>query len=165
MDDYLTKPLRRHELNAILERWLHETPQSVEQIIEEVASSLPESGHLEPETLQNLRLLGGGNPTFLYDLIDLFLKESVGRLAEMNASLLKRDFAALPQLAHTQRGACLSFGALKMAEMCGQLENCGRLTPAAVASDVEEIIAQIEDEFLNVRRALEAERAQPVPNI
>jgi CheY-like chemotaxis protein len=156
---------RRHELDAVLERWLHETPQIIERLIEEAVSTSPEPWHLEPETLHNLRLLGGGNPTFLYDLIDLFLRESVGRLASLNESLLKRDFAAIPHLAHTQRGACLSFGAHQMAEMCGQLENIDISMSETGMSEIGEMIARIESEFLNVRRALEAERVQPAPNI
>ncbi|HYJ46708.1 MAG TPA: response regulator, partial [Pyrinomonadaceae bacterium] len=166
MDDYLTKPLRRHELDAILNRWLHEIPRPVESIVEErSALTLPEAGYLEPEALDNLRSLGGGNQSFLCELIDLFLLESIQRLAEMREALTNGNFKAISHLAHTQRGACLNFGAREMARLCATLENISDSAKKAEPDEIRELVALIESEFFQVRRALDLERALQAPEI
>jgi signal transduction histidine kinase/DNA-binding response OmpR family regulator len=159
MDDYLTKPLQRHELSAVLDRWLNGArlePGAPE--VKGSARSARPSGSLEPEALRNLRQLGGMNQSFLGELIDLFLKESVERLARLKEAVTSGDAEAIYQIAHTQRGACLNFGARRMAELCAELEAGSGSKFESVAGNLSEVVAQIEREFFNVHRALEAER-------
>ena len=159
MDDYLTKPLHRHELRAVLERWLNGTsrdPNSNEVKLH--ASGSSESATLEHGMLQDLRHLGGANQGFLSELIDLFLQESVERLARMNEAATGKDMNALHHLAHTQRGASLNFGARQMGELCEELENISSSQTEAATGEVSEVLARLEREFFRVRRALEAER-------
>ena len=72
MDDYLTKPLDRRELRAVLERWLPVTSQDVEPaVVASQSFSSLESNPVEQEALRKLRLLGGANDGFLSELIDV----------------------------------------------------------------------------------------------
>jgi signal transduction histidine kinase/CheY-like chemotaxis protein/ligand-binding sensor domain-containing protein/HPt (histidine-containing phosphotransfer) domain-containing protein len=161
MDDYLTKPLRRQELRAVLERWLHEASRDTEPIaVNPLASASFEAGPLAPEALRDLRRLGGTNQSFIDELIDLFLRESVERLARMKEAAMSNDGEALRDLAHTQRGACLNFGARHMAQLCAQLENANGSQLEVVTDETDETVARIEREFFRVRRALEQEREQ-----
>ncbi|MBV9209762.1 MAG: response regulator, partial [Acidobacteria bacterium] len=152
MDDYLTKPLHREELRAVLERWLHDTELSSQETFEE-----SEAAPLEPEAMRELRHLGGANQSFLSELIDLFLQESVERLKRMRQAALNQDLNALQEVAHTQRGACLNFGAQQMAELCAALENGGGSNAKIALSELSEKVARVEREFFRVRLALEAE--------
>ena len=159
MDDYLTKPLHRHELRAVLDRWLNATSREQSpNPVEPHASASSESEPLEDGTLQDLRRLGGTNQGFLDELIELFLQESVKRLARMNEAATGKDMNALHHVAHTQRGACLNFGARQMAKICEELEHFSSSQTEAATGESGELLARLEREFSRVRRALEAER-------
>lgn len=161
MDDYLTKPVRRDELHAVIQRWLHETggqDAASMPALETLGAVSFESRPLEPEALHNLRDLGGTNHGFLCEIIDLFLKESVERLAGISEAATNRDFKAIRHLAHTQRGASLNFGANALAQLCEELENIGDSNPETAPGVAHKLLTRIEREFLDVRRALEAER-------
>jgi signal transduction histidine kinase/DNA-binding response OmpR family regulator/ligand-binding sensor domain-containing protein len=160
MDDYLTKPLHRHELSAVLERWLTGTSRAAES----VATGEPDSPRafkpspLEPQALRNLHHLGETNQSFLSELIDIFTQESVERLARLREAAVNGDLKVVQQIAHTQRGACLNFGARQMAYLCERLERASNLEAEGSPEDLNEVLAQLEREFFNVRHALEAER-------
>jgi len=163
MDDYLAKPLVRQELRDVLERWLHSTtPQAELDAGKPLASLAFEASPVEQDALRNLRRLGGTNHSFLSELIDVFLEESVERLARMKEAAANKDMRAVHRIAHTHRGACINFGAQKMAQLCVQLENEGSSNTDAELGAVNEMIARIEREFFRVNRMLEAERFQPV---
>ena len=155
MDDYLTKPLHRHELRAVLERWLHGADEALS----------PEPSPLEPKALRELRRLGGTNQKFFSEIIDLFVRESVERLGRMRTAANNRDMESVHQIAHMQRGACLNFGARQLAQLCEELEKISDSNTQAATADVNEMISRIEREFLRVRRALESERLPPVTNL
>jgi signal transduction histidine kinase/DNA-binding response OmpR family regulator/ligand-binding sensor domain-containing protein len=160
MDDHLTKPLDRRELSAVLERWLRTARRDAgPTMVEALALPALSSSPLESEALRNLHHLGGTNQSFLDELIDLFLQESVERLAGLREAAANSDMKAIHQIAHTQRGACFNFGARQMAELCEELENISGPKAEVATGNLNEMIADIEREFFIVRRALEAERS------
>jgi signal transduction histidine kinase/ligand-binding sensor domain-containing protein/DNA-binding NarL/FixJ family response regulator len=163
MDDYLTKPLHRHELRAVLDRWLHASNGTVGSGSEVVGRSFSEEPRLlEPAALSQLRRLGGTNQNFFSEMVDVFVSESIERLDRMKTAAKHGDLESVHQLAHTQRGACLNFGAHRIARFCEELEKISESNGLAAADQVGELISKIEREFYRVRRALEAERLSPV---
>jgi signal transduction histidine kinase/DNA-binding response OmpR family regulator len=168
MDDYLTKPLHRPELRAVLERWLRGND---EKVTEETSSKfqrdsvLFDSSVLDPEALSDLRELGGTNRNFFTEMVDVFLEESVARIERMNSAAKHSDMASLHRLAHTQRGACLNFGANKVAQLCEALERIISTNKRTSTADVADIVSNIEREFHRVRRALETQRSTSVIEI
>ncbi len=166
MDDYLAKPLDRQELRDVLERWLHGTTQEAElATLPLLAPVSLEASPVEQEALHNLRRLGGTNQSFLSELIDVFLQESVERLARMKEAAANKNMTTVHRIAHTHRGACINFGAHKMAQLCVQLENSGSSNSDAELGAVSEMIAQIEREFFRVNRMLEGERFPPAKDV
>jgi CheY-like chemotaxis protein len=144
MDDYLTKPLNRSELGSILEHWL---PQAVELLETEPTA-------INYDAIQNLRRIGGSNEGFLSELIEVFQHESLERLAYLKEAVSRNDVIALRRVAHTHRGACINFGAQKMAQLCEQLITVEITPPDAVL----ELIDELERQFVKVSRLLEVER-------
>ncbi len=156
MDDYLTKPLHREELRAILARWLPVDGNQRAAGFSFETEAASQDGSLDPEALNNLRQLGGPDQSFLRGLIDIFLRESVERLARMRAAVSQRDAQALRHVAHTQRGASLNFGARRMAVICEELEQGRDSHAAASLHEDEAVLTRLEEEFARVRAALEA---------
>ena len=142
MDDYLSKPLNRDDLRIILERWLNVRP------------ALTEDSPVAHDALEKLRQLGGSNQSFLSELIDVFRSESLERLKQMKEAAATSDLAKLQDIAHTHRGACINFGAQRMADLCTRVES----TTTAEPQLINETIAEIESEFIKVSRVLEGER-------
>ena len=111
---------------------------------------------LDAAMIGELRALqDGGSPGLLAELIDLFLKQGEGKLAELRQALGSRDAAVLGRHAHTLKGSGGSLGALHLSGLCRALEGALR------ANDwpgVEARVSEIEAEFARVRTALEVER-------
>jgi signal transduction histidine kinase/ligand-binding sensor domain-containing protein/DNA-binding response OmpR family regulator/HPt (histidine-containing phosphotransfer) domain-containing protein len=143
MDDYLAKPLNRDDLRIILQRWLNVRPLLA-----------TEDSPVAYDALEKLRQLGGSNQSFLADLIDVFRAESLERLTQMKEAAATSDLAKLHDIAHTHRGACINFGAQRMAELCTKLEGTTTVDPRLI----NETIAEIESEFVKVSRVLQEER-------
>ncbi len=144
MDDYLSKPLNRGDLRLILERWLDVRP-----------AVAPELSPVAHDALEKLRRLGGTNEGFLSELIDVFQSESIERLEQMKEAAAINDLLTLQRLAHTHRGACINFGAERMAQLCQQVES----TTTAEPQVIDKMIAEIEREFIRVSRVLQGERS------
>ena len=144
MDDYLSKPLNRDDLRIVLERWLNVRP-----------GLSPEDSPVAHDALEKLRQLGGSNQSFLSELIDVFRSESLERLKQMKEAAATSDLAKLHDIAHTHRGACINFGAQRMAELCTKMES----TTTAEPQLINETIAEIESEFIKVSRVLQGEQA------
>jgi two-component system sensor histidine kinase/response regulator len=165
MDDYLSKPLDRQQLQDVLKRWLPPTTEeSGSARVSTLASISTEAGTVNTDVLRNLRRLGGTNQTFLSELIDVFLQESIERLTRMREAAEKKDITALHRTAHTQRGASINFGAQKMAQLCEQLENMEKSNTDAEGRAMSHVLDQIEAELFTVNRALQVERF-PTQNV
>ncbi|HEY7544516.1 MAG TPA: response regulator [Blastocatellia bacterium] len=150
MDDYLTKPLNQEELAAALKRWT--APKDM--------NSPNDTSSEHPDPLQSAlreglrKLAGGSGQEAIVRLINLFIKDTSERLADMRAAA---DGKALGQTAHALKGSCGYLGAKRMASICEAIEEVGR----AGASDRALILIDLlEEEFVRVREALEVEKEE-----
>jgi len=151
MDDYISKPVREEELTAMLARW---TPQA-NVAGDDSAVREPASG-IDRETLDALRKLQTeSRPNAL---TDLFIKDSVERLAEMRAALERADVRGVARTSHALKGSSGTLGATRMAGLCEIIENrshAGSLQGVAI------LLEALEEEFSRVCHTLEAEKAAP----
>ena len=106
MDDYLSKPLRMHELAPMLEKWL---PQAV-------APSLPV---WNPATLTELV---GDNPSLQRRLLESFLGSAEKQVADIIDAVAAQDVVALVKVAHPLKSAARGVGALALGALCQNLE-------------------------------------------
>jgi HPt (histidine-containing phosphotransfer) domain-containing protein len=105
--------------------------------------------HLDPDVLSALReVMEDGFST----LVDTFLDDCEARLQ----LLRQADTAAqLIETAHSFKGSSSNMGAVRLAELCGQLERYASTLPAG---DIGQLIAAINGEFALVRPLYEFER-------
>jgi CheY-like chemotaxis protein len=112
MDDDVSKPLRAEALDAALARWV-ETPS--------------DAGPLDLEALERLRseLSGLGNGKGADPLIRQFLDTTPERVEAIAAAAQGGEAEKLNREAHSLKGAAATFGAVRLASVCAELEQAG----------------------------------------
>ena len=106
MDDYVSKPVRRTELRAALDR----------------VSSAAEPA-LDPLALRKMRDEGEDD---LSELIELFAATAPSSIAAMHRAIAESDAKALTMAAHTLKGSCSNWGASPLRDLCTEIEAAGR---------------------------------------
>lgn len=86
-------------------------------------------------------------------LLETFVSDSQSRLAQMGQAA--HDPEALAQAAHSLKGSSSNMGALRLAELCRDLE-AG--TKQLSAAQVDQLLAEIGLEMATVQRLYSAER-------
>jgi signal transduction histidine kinase/CheY-like chemotaxis protein/HPt (histidine-containing phosphotransfer) domain-containing protein len=159
MDDYITKPIRDEVLLAALERW---SVRGDAAFAPEVATS-PDAGAvigakgstpaIDPGSIRRLgRTLGDDDPAFVADLIDTFLTDAPGLLADLRDGLERGDAEVIRRAAHTLKSNGATFGAVRFSEFCRELEALSRKDMDARMAD---IVIQVESEYAQVRAELQ----------
>jgi CheY-like chemotaxis protein len=141
MDDYLTKPIRRDQLSAILARFAGEAPGAAEADAQEVGPALDEAA---------LLAYAGGDRELLGELLGIFLEDGPGQLQALRTAVAGTDPAALMRAAHALSGSLTVLGAAAAIALVGRLEALGRegrLEGAAA------LLARLEPEVERVRGA------------
>jgi len=153
MDDYVAKPVRRDDLDAVLARWRPDRADS--------SAACPGALAVDPAVLAEVRGLDGTGE-LLTTLITHFLAETPERMAAMQAAVGRRDAVALAETAHALKGSSGNLGAMRMHELCGELQTLGRAKELTEAGDR---LAGLGAEFALVREALlqEQDRLFSVP--
>jgi len=108
MDDYLSKPLRPHSLERMLERYVGETAEPV------VVADADE--HEKPAAALDMSIERSEK------LVTLFLTRVPENLAEIEAGLLLADARRVREKAHKLKGSCLAIGAELMAHEAEALQ-------------------------------------------
>ena len=151
MNDYLTKPLRRGDLEAVLQRALLKVGPAAP------AAPLESSGEvLDRSILDGLReLREPDQPDPLVELIELFLRDARPRLERMSAAAQAGDWPGLGANAHSLKGSANNLGARRLSSLCATLEKQGKANDGAQASAT---LAEVQSEFEKVELALKDEQ-------
>jgi CheY-like chemotaxis protein/HPt (histidine-containing phosphotransfer) domain-containing protein len=160
MDDYVSKPVKPEELDAVLERWIPQ-PDAEASAPEEQIDSAATPGRgggggvtdpLDQSVLAGLRELG--DQELLAKLAELFLEDVPPQLEVLREAIEGGDASSVERVGHTLKGSCGNMGALRMGTLCAELEEIGH------SGELERgpvLFERLEAEFGRVRPALEAE--------
>ena len=181
MDDFVAKPVKIEELEAVLVRWVpkqetslvaedsslanNEHPATSDE--PQATSHEPQAANKEPhittheppldaDTLNGLKKLGDGDPSFLIEVIQQFLEDGPRHVAAIRQAAIDANADALMKAAHGFKGSCRNMGALPLGELCFALEQKGR---DGEAENVEDSLVALESEYARAQTALEAELA------
>jgi HPt (histidine-containing phosphotransfer) domain-containing protein len=139
MDDYLTKPMRRDQLAAVLTRLAGEMPQR------------PEAGEPGPALDEAAALAyAADDRQLLGELLTIFLADYPGHLQALRDAVAGADPAALVRTAHKLSGSLRVLGATAATALVGQLEALGR---QGRLEDTVALLARLEPELERVRGA------------
>jgi CheY-like chemotaxis protein len=151
MDDYLAKPARREDLEAVLARWQPDRTGSSDK---QPASPSEEEGNgaasVDPAVLKDLRQLDDTGELFT-TLITHFLDETPRLQAQMQAAFRRSDPTAFAEAAHKLKGSSGNVGATRMKQLCGEMQILGRANDLTTVGDR---LARLAAEFTVVRAAL-----------
>jgi HPt (histidine-containing phosphotransfer) domain-containing protein len=105
--------------------------------------------HVDRDVLKALQeVMEEGYP----ELLDIFLADSEERL---NILRTADSTAVLVATAHSFKGSSSNMGAVRLTELCHQLEQQARSSPWA---GIQELVREIDHEFASIRPLYEAER-------
>lgn len=90
-------------------------------------------------------------------LLEVFLKDSEYRIARLRQLLGAAvfDLQELSMMAHSFKGSSGNMGALRLAELCYEMEDRSR---RGESTGLDELLTAIDSEYATVRRLFDAER-------
>ncbi len=154
MDDYLGKPFKQDDIVGVLSRWSH---GSVSEVQRDESASKKEinSSAVDQRVLSALRELQmPGKPDILKRIISAYLSSSEPLIAELRKALVVNNLEVLQKSAHSLKSSSANVGAIELSGICKKLEMDCRSNSL---EDGQDLVAAIESEFLQVKRALNEE--------
>jgi HPt (histidine-containing phosphotransfer) domain-containing protein len=178
MDDYVSKPIRVDELVNALARSRplpgqkdaggQETAAATGQapavsaaVAGSGADGVPAADVLDPRALRTLLDTVGGEFEVLAELIDSFLEDAPGLLAELTGFAAASDAAGLRRIAHSLKSNGADLGATEFSRLCRELEALARDGELA---DAAERVVHLQTEYERVAAALVAVRHAGAPD-
>lgn len=110
--------------------------------------------HIDSKVLGELREVMGSQYA---ELLETFLADCEKRMAQLREAQTPRQ---LTEAAHSFKGSCSNMGANDLADLCRQLEVRVMRSPV---QGIEDLIAQVESEYLTVRPFYDAELQRVLP--
>lgn len=167
MDDYMSKPVRAEDFQAMLERWVAGRKNEI-QLQSETANApdeVPQAFTLQPaldaEVIATLRGLAEATDASLLDqILESFLSDGIARLSILRAAQEKGDAETLHKAAHALKGASANIGAWRMAEISQELQALGEdeTVEGAAVEGAAVLIDQSEAAFERVQTEIAAEQ-------
>lgn len=162
MDDYLSKPLRIHQLQRILwsinnpevqaERKKRELAQTIQPSIEPGRQTSAVQSAIDHEYMKTYwEGMQEDTNSILEEMYPEFKKESEKHMGIMQQALEEQNTQLLWRTAHSLKGACFPFGALHLAELCKDLETAGKENHLEGADN---LLRKIEDEIQKLQEEM-----------
>jgi CheY-like chemotaxis protein/HPt (histidine-containing phosphotransfer) domain-containing protein len=163
MSDYLAKPMTLEGLAEVLKRWL--PGRIVVPTGGRPSASAPRVNGANGEPVLDAVVLSqlsdpslGGDPSFVVELIDLFVEQVTPMLADLDAAAQTDDRQMVAHIAHTLQSSAGNLGARRLQRLCAEAEASARGDRAPDAAALAEMVGTLAAEIKGVVRALEAER-------
>jgi two-component system sensor histidine kinase/response regulator len=159
MDDYLSKPVKAHELAAMLERWIAPShgPVPIDKPPISFTASLSEAvaGVIDLSVLESFReIQQEGRPDLVNELIELYINDTRSRLVRIRTALNEQDTEKLQTMVHSLKGSSGNLGLRGMATLCVELE---KTLDHVGLNAVPGRVTCLEEEFRRVEQALASE--------
>ena len=159
MDDYLSKPFKQDEIRKKIEKWStaasnlfpeDEAVPSVQRSEKKEASSPIDRTVLD--TLRELQI--DGEPDIIKEITDRYLRSSEPLVTNLRQAVIDKNFEVAHNSAHSLKSSSANVGALKLSEVCKELEiNCKETK----YDNAEDLASVIEAEFVRVKNTLNME--------
>ena len=155
MDDYLAKPVKHEELDAVLERWIPNPEQEPSVHTTDEDSGTPEeTPGLDLSVLESRRgSQSDGEPDKLARIVGLFIDDVPLRLDELRQAVERGEAQTVDETAHMLKGGSGYMGAARMVKICAGIQD---LVASGELSRAPELLDELEAEFERIRPALQS---------
>ena len=159
MDDHLSKPLSRKQLQEMLDRWMPKPEPTQPGALEPLGvPSVLDVDVLDRQVLAQLRdLQSDDDPDLLGRVLNLYLIESPKLLVKMRQASKDDNALEIGRSSHSLKSSSGNVGALELTRLCGDIHAAARASDVTLA---RQILVKIEVEFERVLKALIAEISQ-----
>ncbi|GFO58096.1 hybrid sensor histidine kinase/response regulator [Geomonas silvestris] len=144
-DDYLSKPFSRDELSRVMRRHLKSS------------AAVPDDGPISRDhnsgAIEMIKMLPGERgKEVLRKVVDFYLSSTPTLLQTLREAESGKDPEKLKAAAHSFKSSSANLGALRLADVCLELETLGR---AGSTEGALPLLLQVEEEYRMVREALQ----------
>lgn len=156
MDDYISKPIKVEEVQAVLQKWLVEESQEREeaQTGRTQGNGQHEALPINYSRLQALReFTEDEDGSFIQSLFETYFENAVIRIQHMKEAISSQDAAVLGREAHGLKGSSGNLGAELVVLLCKEIEQIGR---AGSIQGAQDLLAKLEIEYQKVYKEYEA---------
>jgi HPt (histidine-containing phosphotransfer) domain-containing protein len=150
MNDFLPKPFKLAQLQALLARWLprageaSSTNTALEAADARDASVVPGSDAIDLRELQSVRELDpAGGMDLVKTILRIFIESAGDSVTRIENAILARDGGQLAAAAHALKSSTANVGAKTLSEFYRRLEQLGREGRLA---DARELLIQVRPE-------------------
>jgi two-component system sensor histidine kinase RpfC len=106
---------------------------------------------INENTLNQLKLLGGGNDNFLDGVIQGFFSEGEQTLEAMKTALLQHEYATFKELAHALKGSSGNLGAEALFQVCREIS---QLKHSGLQASADKLLSQAQDSFGATKKSM-----------
>jgi PAS domain S-box-containing protein len=121
MDGYLTKPVRLTQLKAAVEGWLGASPARADA--SRTTAHAAAAARPAPADLDVLAALVGDDPVVINEVLHAFRASATLSGELIRDAAARGAMPAVADAAHKLKSAAQSIGALRLAELCAQIEH------------------------------------------
>lgn len=125
MDDFLAKPYKQNQLQALLEQWLERAGRGSVRNDGEPGAAGAGDGQpmLDRGVLAQLEAqMGDDGPELIREIVGIYLQNTPQLLEAMETALARDNPEDLTRAAHTLKSGSASLGALRLSEICKRIE-------------------------------------------
>ncbi|MCX7087820.1 MAG: ATP-binding protein [Methylococcales bacterium] len=147
MDEWVTKPFTRQELNAALQKWLPAElvmPEPSVQVVgdyEEKSESTSEVAAVDMHFLQqNFDFDNPDDLAFIISLKDVFQQNAEEVFLALAQSIALNDAEKVRKLAHGLKSISANVGGMHLSEQCKSMEELGKLNQLGNASALSSVM-------------------------
>ncbi|MBU3915150.1 response regulator, partial [bacterium] len=129
MNEYLPKPIAGNQLRLVIQRCLSMAPQAIQRNRTKHQQDL---NCIDNSLFNQLKKNVGD----IESLIELFLSELPDKINAIHSAVSSDNPDNLKNYAHILKSNCITFGATRMADICGELETAGNSGKMEGAGDL-----------------------------
>lgn len=134
MDQYLSKPLQLTDLRAALETWMPTAISSSHSHVEDISPAAPTTA-VHAVDVSVLERLIGSDPAMILEFMNDFRISAAKIALELKTACVDHQGMQASEQAHKLKSSARTVGALKLGELCAEMEIVGK------AGDTEALVA------------------------
>jgi HPt (histidine-containing phosphotransfer) domain-containing protein len=160
MDAVITKPFTLEQLRATLERWSVGAQKHVSDAAPKSKATAPSSAQtvVDISSTPAAGLPPAARDAFIRKLAQVYLDHGTKDMERLAAAVRSGDATAVAIRAHGLKSSSLNVGAVRLSELCRELETLAR---SGADGDLNALFTQISAEFAAVSEHLSSQLERP----